>query len=142
MTKDADLPSYIDNLVPMLLNKIVVPATIPGPKTKILCSREVLHVVALIINAIVREADVRQQNVFYRELFKLFVTGEPSTLVSSHVEEVAKQFQPLLPEAEVEQAETVQVFVFAVAAMRRHVLASPTYCIVLTSGYASYDGYQ
>jgi len=105
----------------MLLNKIVIPATIPGPKTKILCSREVLHVVALIVNAIVREADVKEQNIFYSELFKLFVTGEKSTLVSSHQEQVAIQFRPLLPEAEIQQAETVQVFVFAVAAMRKHV---------------------
>lgn len=78
---------------------------------------------ALIINAIVREADVQAQNVFYRELFKLFVTGEPSILISSHREEVATRFRPLLPEAELEQAETVQVFVFAVAAMRKHVLS-------------------
>ena len=102
----------------MLLNKIVVPATVPGPKTEILCSREVLHVVALIINAIVREADLREQNLFYRELLKLFVTGESSRLVSSHQEQVAT----LLLEAEIQQTETVQVFVFAVAAMRKHVL--------------------
>jgi hypothetical protein len=124
----------------MLLNKIVVPATIPSPKTKILCSREVLHVVALIVNAIVREADLREQNLFYRELFKLFVTGESSTLVSSHQEEVATQFRPLLPEAEIQQAETVQVFVFAVAAMRKHVLLPRVRLITL--GYSSCCGYQ
>ena len=121
----------------MLFDKIVVPAAIPGPKTKVLCSREVLHVVALIINAIVREANVREQNVFYRELFKLFVTGEPSTLISSHKEEVATRFRPLGPDPEIEQAETVQVFVFAVAAMRQQVYNSSA---LVTLGYA--PGYR
>jgi hypothetical protein len=79
-------------------------------------------VVALIFNALVRVADVPAQNAIYRELFKLFVSGEPSTLISSNQEEVQANFRPLSPDADDVQAETVQIFVSAIAAARKEVL--------------------
>lgn len=105
----------------MLLNKVIVPAAIPGSKTEILCSPEVVHVVALIINTVVRTADVPAQNQFYKELFKLFVTNEASALISNHREEVQANFRPLAPDAKVAQAETVQIFASSVAAARKEV---------------------
>jgi RNAPII transcription regulator C-terminal len=129
-SSDADLPSYIETLVPMLLNRIVVPATIPSPKTKVLCSREVIHVVGLIVNVIVRVADVAAQNAFYKELFKLFVSGEPSTLISSNQEEVQAKFRPLASEVEDSRADTVQIFVSAIAAARKEV-RSPLFLLMI-----------
>lgn len=120
-SNDPDLPSYIDTLIPTLLNKIIIPATIPGPKTRILCSPEVMHVVSLITNTIVRSADVSAQNAFYTELFKLFLTGEPTSLISSNQEAVRKAFRPLDSDTEGSQVETVQIFVAAVAAARKVV---------------------
>ena len=114
-----DIPSYIESLVPTLLNKIIIPAVIPGPKTTVLCSAKVVHVVALIINAVVRETEVSVQNAFYIELFKLFVSGEPSGLISN--EEVTRRFRPLTHDADSHQTETVQIFASAVAAAHKEV---------------------
>jgi DNA repair/transcription protein MET18/MMS19 len=118
---DADLPSYINSVVPTLLSKVIIPAAILGPKSTVLCSREVIHVVALIVNAVVRETDVSVQNQFYKELFKLYATGEPSALILSNHEEVAQRFRPMAPGADDRQAETVQIFASAVAAARKEV---------------------
>jgi len=118
---NSDLPSYIETLVPTLFNKIVVPAAIPGPKTQFLCSREVVHVVAMIINAVVRAADVLAQSSFYNQLFDLYFNNRPSTLISSNNVEVQDNFQPFLPDTDDAQAETVQLFVWAVAAARGDV---------------------
>jgi hypothetical protein len=115
----ADIPSYIDTLIPRLLTRIITPAAIPGPTTKVLCSREIVHVVALIINAILREADIPKQNSFYTELFKVFLTGEQSSLIISNQEVISKNFHPLDPDVDSPQAEMTQVFVMAVAAARK-----------------------
>jgi DNA repair/transcription protein MET18/MMS19 len=139
LSHDSDLPSYVDSLVPTLLNKVVVPAAIPGPKTGILCSPEILNVVALIVNAVVREADVSKQNTFYIELFKLFLTSESSNLTSSNQGTVVKHFHPLDPDAEGAQAQTVPIFVSAVAAARKEVHSSLT---VLTIGFSPSARYQ
>jgi hypothetical protein len=139
LSQDSDLPSYVDSLVPTLLNKVVIPAAIPGPKTKILCSPEILKVVALIVNAVVREADVSKQNAFYIELFKLFLTSESSNLASSNQEAFVRHFHPLDPDAEGVQAQTVQIFVSAVAAARKEVRSS---VIILTIGFSSSSEYQ
>jgi hypothetical protein len=114
----------METFVPTLLNRIILPATITGPQTRILCSREVIHVVALIINAVVRVTDVSAQNEFYKELFKLFVSCEPSKLVSSNQELFATNFRPLDPDPMEAQAETVQIFVSAIAAARKEVTLS------------------
>jgi len=118
---DPDLTSYLETLLPTLLDKIIVPATIHGPRTRILCSREILHVVSLIVNTIIRAGDVASQAAFYRELFKLFVSCEVSALISSNQEFVAANFRPLAPDADDEQARTVEVFVAAVAGARKEV---------------------
>ena len=117
-SEDADLPSYVDTLIPTLLSKVIIPAAIPGPRTRVLCSPEVVHVVSLIINVIVRTADIQIQNSFYQELFNLYVSSEPSSLISSNHEEIAQRFRPFSPDAEDAQAETVEIFVAAVAAAR------------------------
>lgn len=70
-----------------------------------------------------RSADVSLQNAFYTELFKLFLSGEPTSLISSNQEAVMKAFRPLDPDNEGSQVQTVQIFVAAVAAARREVLA-------------------
>jgi hypothetical protein len=139
LSHDIDLPSYVDSLVPILLNKVVIPAAIPGPKTDILCSPEILKVVALIVNAVVREADVSKQNAFYIELFKLFLTSESSNLTASNHEAFVRHFHPLDPDAEGIQARTVQIFVSAVAAARKEVRSSLT---ILTIGFSSSTRYQ
>lgn len=118
----------------MLLNKIIVPAAIPGPKTSILCSPEIVRVAALIINVVIREADASKQNAFYAEFFKLFLTGESSKLISSNQEAVEKQFRPLDPDTEGAQAQTVDIFVTAVAAARKEVLSRVTRLMI---GYSS-----
>ena len=123
-SSDVDLPSYMETLVPTLLHRVIVPAAITGHGTRILCSREVVHVVALIINAVVRVADVAAQNEFYKELFKLFVSCEPSKLVSSNQELVVANFRPFSPDAIEAQAETVQIFVSAIVAARKEVIPS------------------
>jgi hypothetical protein len=120
-THDVDLPSYIDSLVPTLLNKIIIAATIQGPRSTVLCSPEVIHVVALIVNAVVRETDVAVQNTFYRELFKLFITHESSELISN--QEITQHFRPF--EHDTLQAQTGQIFASAVGAARKEVLCSP-----------------
>lgn len=117
----ADLSSYLDTLIPLLLTKVITPAAIQGPKTQILCSREIVHVVALILNAILREADVQKQTIFFSELFKLFLTGESSSLVTFNQEQVSQKFRPLDPDAEAPQAEMVEIFVAAVSAARKEV---------------------
>jgi hypothetical protein len=126
LSHDTDLPSYVDSLVPTLLNKVIVPASIHGPKTSILCSPEILNVVALIVNAVVREADVSKQNAFYIELFKLFLSSESSNLTSSNQETAIKHFHPLDPDAEGTQAQTVPIFVSAVAAAQKEVCSALT----------------
>jgi DNA repair/transcription protein MET18/MMS19 len=120
LRSDVDLPSYMETLLPTLLNKIV-PATITGPHTRILCSREILHVVSLIVNTVVRTGDVSSQTAFYRELFKLFVSSEVSTLISSNQDLVAAKFRPLAPDADDVQAATVEIFVAAIAGARKEV---------------------
>jgi len=126
LRSDVDLPSYMETLLPTLLNKIIVPATIDGPRTRILCSREIIHVVSLIVNTIVRAGDVTSQAAFYRELFKLFVSCEVSALISSNQDIVAANFRPLAPDADDEQAGTVEVFVAAVAGARKEVRRPPS----------------
>jgi hypothetical protein len=96
-------------------------------------------VVALIINTVVRVADVSAQNEFYKELFKLFVSCEPSKLVSSNQELLVANFRPLSPDANEAQAETVQIFVSAIAAARKEVIPPK---IPLTLDYASCCGYK
>jgi DNA repair/transcription protein MET18/MMS19 len=137
LRSDVDLPSYMETLLPTLLNKIIVPATINGPHTRVLCSREILHVVSLIVNTVVRTCDVTSQTAFYRELFKLFVSSETSTLISSNQELVAARFRPLAPDADDVQAATVEIFVAAIAGARKEVpsigvwepnLDTTTYC--------------
>ena len=122
---DPDLPSYIDTLIPTLLSKLIIPATIPGPQTRVLSSPEVVHVVSLIINVIVRSADVSAQNSFYAELFKLFLTGERTSLISSNQEAVMTAFRPLEASTQGSQVETVLIFVAAVAAARKEVRTRP-----------------
>lgn len=122
-SSDVDLPSYMETLVPTLLCRVIVASTITDPRTRILCSREVVHVVALIINAVVRVAAVPAQNEFYKELFKLFVSYEPSKLVSSNQELLIANFRPFSPDTIDEQAETVQLFVSAIAAARKEVIS-------------------
>lgn len=108
--------------MPTLLNKVIIPAVIPGPRTRILCCREIVHVVGLIINIIVRSADVPTQSSFLTELYKLFVNGQPSSLIApSSREEVAGKFLPFYIEAEGPQAETVGMFVAAIAGARKEV---------------------
>jgi DNA repair/transcription protein MET18/MMS19 len=138
-SQDRDLPSYIETLVATLLNKIIVPAVIPGPRTSILCNHEIIHVVGLIVNIVVRPADAPSQSSFFVELFKLFVNGEPSLLIiSSTRDEIAGKFRPFDTEGEGPQAETVGIFVSAIAAARKEV--PPPY-IQLTLGCPSSDGY-
>ena len=105
----------------MLLNKIVISAVIPSHRTRILSNQEITLVVGLIVNAIVKAADVTAQNKLYKELFRLFVSGEPSILISSHQEQIQMNFRPLSPETEEAQADTVRIFVSAVAAARKQV---------------------
>lgn len=95
--------------------------------------------VALIINAVVRVTDVSAQNGFYKELFKLFVSREPSKLVSANQELLVANFRPLSPDAIEPQAETVQIFVSAIAAARKEVI-SPK--IPLTPDYSSCFRYK
>ena len=76
---------------------------------------------SLIVNTIIRAGDVASQAAFYRELFKLFVSCEVSTLISSNQEFVAANFRPLAPDADDEQAGTIEVFVAAVAGARKEV---------------------
>jgi len=79
-------------------------------------------VVALIVNAVVRVADASAQNEFYKELFKLFVSCEPSKLATSNQELIVANFRPLSPDAIEVQAEIVQIFVSALAAARKEVI--------------------
>jgi RNAPII transcription regulator C-terminal len=122
LKSDIDLPSYMETLLPTLLNKIIVPATITGPHTPVLCSREILHVVSLIVNTVVRTGEVTSQTAFFRELFKLFVSSEGSTLISSNQGLVAAKFRPLASDADDIQAATVEIFVAAIAGARKEVL--------------------
>ena len=61
------------------------------------------------------------QNAFYAELFKLFLTGESTSLISSNQDTVMKAFRPLDVDTEGSQAQTVEIFVAAVAAARKEV---------------------
>jgi DNA repair/transcription protein MET18/MMS19 len=119
--QDPDLPSLIETLIPVLLSKVILPATIPGPRTGILCSREIVHVVGLIVNVVLRDVDSFGQNPFYDDLFKLFVTGERSSLLSTSQDEISEKFRPFSPDAPSEQAEMIQIFVSALAAARKEV---------------------
>jgi RNAPII transcription regulator C-terminal len=82
-------------------------------------------VVALIINTIVREASVQQQSALFEDLFKVYLTGEPSRTASNQ-ELVQLNFRPIDIDAKSPQAETIPAFVAAVAAARKEVLPPGT----------------
>jgi DNA repair/transcription protein MET18/MMS19 len=138
---DVDVPSYMETLLPTFFDMIIVPATTKGPRTRTLCNREILHVVSLIVNTIVRAADLAAQTSFYRELFKLFVSCEASALISSNQDFVAATFRPLAPDADDVQAGTVEVFVSAIAGARKEV-RNLAQIGLLTGDPASYYGCQ
>ncbi|BFZ62177.1 hypothetical protein YB2330_003259 [Saitoella coloradoensis] len=115
----ADLPAYFDRLVPTLLTKTLVPFVQSGSEQlPMMCRPEVLKVSSQIINTVFRSLDAQKQERIAKELFAIFVDGQPSQLIISDNQVVAEKFPKL---HEPGQANTIILFTAAVSSLRKEV---------------------
>ncbi|KAK9472128.1 Dos2-interacting transcription regulator of RNA-Pol-II-domain-containing protein [Dipodascopsis tothii] len=114
---DADLPYFLIRLVPKLFS-VDMAAITENPTTAI--DAKLADVSARIVLAIVRSASVEDQQKFADELFKLYITGEPSGLIDEiHRSKVAGVQAPLADGSSV--SAHYSMFTAAVAGLRREV---------------------
>ncbi|EWC45959.1 hypothetical protein DRE_04752 [Drechslerella stenobrocha 248] len=115
-----DISTHYERIVPELLTRTITPLS-DGSGGDALSHEAVLEVTGNIVNLILRVMGAERQAEVLKELFKLFVTREPSAMITVDKELIAQRFNPLEQGTSPQQACTIIIFTSAVAAMRGEV---------------------
>ncbi|KAJ6257724.1 hypothetical protein Dda_7512 [Drechslerella dactyloides] len=119
-----DVSTHYARIVPELMTRTILPLC-NASGGNALSHEAVLEVTGNIISLILRVMDAERQRVVVKELFKLFVTREPSAIITADKALVAERFNPLDHGSSPQQASTLILFTSAVAALRCEVQLPP-----------------
>ncbi|KAK9371155.1 Dos2-interacting transcription regulator of RNA-Pol-II-domain-containing protein [Lipomyces kononenkoae] len=115
---DWDFKSFFTTLTPKLI-AMTFTASVDRdqPQSRIMCHSSVVAVTAKIVNLLVRSASVEDQSEFAEQICKLYITNEPSVLISeSDRARIVSARKPL--DKEFLSDGLVEIFTAAIAGLR------------------------
>ncbi|RPA86211.1 ARM repeat-containing protein [Ascobolus immersus RN42] len=117
--EDVDVPNYYGRLATSILTRtfIVLLSSEAASCFRVMHSNSVLSVTARILNILIRSLSSEEQSLALKELWKLFVSGEPSQVRSA----VAGGFRPFQGESASELDSSIIIFAAIFAGLRREV---------------------